>query len=77
MKWNLLYSLHKNYFIHTAAIILNSPFIRSMQPYLITSLYLYFRVPTAAEVEKWKESFSHVMSSESKCYFFTPKKSGT
>lgn len=27
-----------------------------------------FRVPTAAEVEKWKKSFSHVMNSESKCY---------
>lgn len=26
-----------------------------------------FRVPDPSEVEKWKESFSHVMSSESKC----------
>lgn len=27
-----------------------------------------FRVPTAAEVEKWKKSFSHMMNSERKCY---------
>ncbi|GLD54781.1 regulator of G-protein signaling 4-like protein [Lates japonicus] len=27
------------------------------------------RVPTATEVKKWRESFSHVMNSDSKCYF--------
>lgn len=27
-----------------------------------------FREPSASEVEKWKESFNHVMSSESECF---------
>uniref|UniRef100_A0A3Q3X826 RGS domain-containing protein n=1 Tax=Mola mola TaxID=94237 RepID=A0A3Q3X826_MOLML len=32
-----------------------------VQPYLKKSPYMYFRVPPAAEVKKWKESFSHIL----------------
>lgn len=38
-----------------------------LQPHWKPCLHVCFRVPTATEVEKWKESFSHMMSSESKC----------
>lgn len=61
----LLCSAHRNSCMHIAAL-------KSAQPHLKTCLSMCFRVPTAAEVEKWKESFNHMMSSESEC--FTPEK---
>lgn len=60
--WSISYCVVYS-FVHIAAY-----FLKSVQPLLKPFLYLCFRVPTAAEVDKWKESFSHMMSSESKCY---------
>lgn len=33
-------------------------------------------MPNAAEVEKWKESFSHVMSSDGECHHIFPTYKG-
>lgn len=60
VRSHLLCSSHRNCCMHIAAL-------KSAKPYFKTCLYMCFRVPTAVEVEKWKESFSHVMSSESEC----------